>query len=170
MGINTFGLLSCKIMFYKLKPAWFSAADCISVCYFTIINGAYSQCIIRLCYPKVLPRLELGPLDSKSKGITVCLVHRRYVLFYGLRGLCVGRVDQFDRFRCEAPGRIRFDFWSGLRFLYDIDESFKRITVECKFVRISCLFKLHKVGYIKILYNEYIIKQPSVNSFWSKST
>ena len=45
------------------------------------------------------------------------LVPRRYVLFYGLRGLCVGRVDQFDRFRCEAPGRIRFDFWSGLRFL-----------------------------------------------------
>ena len=33
------------------------------------------------------------------------------MLFYGLRGLCVGRVDQFDRFRCEAPGRIRFDFW-----------------------------------------------------------
>ena len=45
------------------------------------------------------------------------LVPKRYVLFYGLRGLCVGRVDQFDRFRCEAPGRIRFDFWSGLRFL-----------------------------------------------------
>jgi hypothetical protein len=45
------------------------------------------------------------------------LVPRRYVLFYGLRGLCVGRVDQFDRFRCEAPGRIRFDFWRGLRFL-----------------------------------------------------
>ena len=45
------------------------------------------------------------------------LVPRRYVLFYGLRGLCMGRVDQFDRFRCEAPGRIRFDFWSGLRFL-----------------------------------------------------
>ena len=35
-------------------------------------------------------------------------------------------------------------------------------------MRISCLFKLHKVGYIKILYN-YIIKQPSVNSFWSKA-
>jgi hypothetical protein len=32
------------------------------------------------------------------------LVPRRYVLFYGLRGLCVGRVDQFDRFRCGAPG------------------------------------------------------------------
>ena len=47
----------------------------------------------------------------------ISLVPRRYVLFYGLRGLCVGRVDQFDRFRCEAPGRIRFDFWSGLRFL-----------------------------------------------------
>jgi hypothetical protein len=48
---------------------------------------------------------------------TYSLVPRRYVLFYGLRGLCVGRVDKFDRFRCEAPGRIRFDFWSGLRFL-----------------------------------------------------
>jgi hypothetical protein len=28
-----------------------------------------------------------------------------------------GPRGQFDRFRCEAPGRIRFDFWSGLRFL-----------------------------------------------------
>jgi hypothetical protein len=45
------------------------------------------------------------------------------VLFYGLRGLCVGRVDQFDRFRCETPGRIRFDFWSGLRFLERIANS-----------------------------------------------
>jgi hypothetical protein len=44
------------------------------------------------------------------------LVPRRYVSLYGLRGLCVGRVDQFDRFRCEAPGRIRFDFWSGRDF------------------------------------------------------
>ena len=49
-------------------------------------------------------------------SVIASLVPRRYVLFYGLRGLCVGRVDQFDRFRCEAPGRIRFDFWSGLRF------------------------------------------------------
>jgi hypothetical protein len=83
------------------------------------------------------------------------------VLFYGLRGLCVGRVDQFDRFRCEAPGRIRFDFWSGLRFLErameraqytiifaiwsqlsarfccnmdSIEDSFKRITVEGEFM------------------------------------
>jgi hypothetical protein len=36
------------------------------------------------------------------------------VLFHGLRGLCVGHVDEFDRFRGEAPGRIRVDFWSGL--------------------------------------------------------
>jgi hypothetical protein len=38
-------------------------------------------------------------------GQSVCLVPRRYVLFYGLRGLCVGRVDQFDRFRCFSPSR-----------------------------------------------------------------
>ena len=36
---------------------------------------------------------------SAPLGITNCLVPRCYVLFYGLRGLCVGRVDQFDRFR-----------------------------------------------------------------------
>ena len=55
---------------------------------------------------------EIENIQSRTS-----LVPRRYVLFYGLRGLCVGRVDQFDRFRCEAPGRIRFDFWCGLRFL-----------------------------------------------------
>jgi hypothetical protein len=65
--------------------------------------------------------------------------------------------------------RIAISGADSINWIYDIDESFKRITVECKFVRISCLFKLHKVGYIKILYN-YIIKQASVNSFWSKST
>jgi hypothetical protein len=34
------------------------------------------------------------------------LVPRRYVLFYGLRGLCVGRVDQFDRFRKRLGTRL----------------------------------------------------------------
>ena len=63
--------MSCKIVFYKLNSAWFSAADCISVCYFTIINGAYSQCIIRPCSLELLPRLELGSLDSKSKVLTI---------------------------------------------------------------------------------------------------
>ena len=58
-----------------------------------------------------------GEKSVCESGNNTCLVPRRYVLFYGLRGLCVGGVDQFDRFRCEAPGRIRFNFWSGLRFL-----------------------------------------------------
>ena len=34
---------------------------------------------------------------GNSTWTILCLVPRRYVLFYGLCGLCVGRVDQFDR-------------------------------------------------------------------------
>jgi hypothetical protein len=37
-----------------------------------------------------------------------CLVPRRYVLFYGLRGLRVGRVDQFDSvFLPRVPSHVR---------------------------------------------------------------
>jgi hypothetical protein len=46
--------------------------------------------------------------------------------------------------------------------LYDVDSSFKIITVECKFVRISCLFKLHIVGYIKTQNILYILSSSSI--------
>jgi hypothetical protein len=41
--------------------------------------------------------------------IKTSLVPRRYVLFYGLHGLCVGRVDQFDRsvFLPRVPSHVR---------------------------------------------------------------